>query len=223
MKKGFRHGKLVTIKQVEKGNRRLKKHGKWLCVCDCGNETIVLDSCLYGRGTQSCGCIDYKNKKIYHLENYKELMKEKIKERTVKNENGCWIWTASKSKQGYGHISYNQKVHLAHRVSWILYRHEIGSDIKVCHFCDQPSCVNPEHLFLGTQKDNMSDAKKKGRLLHRKRRITKLTYDQVKEIRNLHSKGISIKQLQNKFLVSEGHIGKIINGTSWKINPIKEG
>lgn len=74
-----------------------------------------------------------------------------------------WLWTASMSC-GYGRIRHNGKFDLAHRVSWKLYRGPIPEGMQVCHKCDVPACVNPDHLFLGTQKDNMQDASEKGRL-----------------------------------------------------------
>lgn len=77
----------------------------------------------------------------------------------------CWRWVACQTKNGYGLISINRKTRTAHSVSWELHNptKNIGS-LYVCHSCDTPSCVNPEHLFLGTQKENLQDAASKGRI-----------------------------------------------------------
>lgn len=77
--------------------------------------------------------------------------------------SGCWIWTGATIPQGYGCLRRFKKTLKAHRVSFELFKGKISSGLHVCHRCDNPSCVNPEHLFLGTNVDNMNDKKAKGR------------------------------------------------------------
>lgn len=82
---------------------------------------------------------------------------------SINADTGCWDVPAL-HEFGYGMLSVNGKPDVAHRWSWRVYRGEIPKGKMICHHCDNPSCINPDHLFLGTQKDNMSDAARKGRL-----------------------------------------------------------
>jgi len=92
-------------------------------------------------------------------------IKERFLSKIKKSDNGCWEWIgASRGKCGYGSFSVNSKVFSSHRISYELFVEEIPKGLLVCHKCDNKLCVNPDHLFLGTQSDNMKDAYKKGRL-----------------------------------------------------------
>ena len=75
----------------------------------------------------------------------------------------CWLWTANKFKGGYGQYQFLGKPNGAHRISWIIHYGEIPKGMHVLHRCDNPPCVNPNHLFLGTHTDNMKDKAEKGR------------------------------------------------------------
>jgi len=110
-------------------------------------------------------CIKYGLSKP-RIEKYIELPRDKVKRRLLaainKTEAGCWEWTKTKSKIGYSRISYKGKPQYGHRVSYEVFTGPIG-DLCVCHSCDNPSCINPAHLWLGSQGDNMRDRDRKGR------------------------------------------------------------
>ena len=88
----------------------------------------------------------------------------RFEEKIIRDPNsGCWLFDSSPNPNGYGQISINLKPKLAHRAAWELYVGEIPDGLNVCHKCDTPLCVRPDHLFLGTQMDNLRDASSKGR------------------------------------------------------------
>lgn len=224
MKEGFRSEMLIAKEKVQSRNGLLKQHAKWLCKCDCGGEKIVLETSLYSKCVKSCGCREYKNKKKYHLADDIEFMKREIERKVKINSDQCWEWQGAKHKQGYGNIIFKKKCWLSHRLAWTIYKGEIKDNLKVCHKCDKPLCCNPNHLFLGTQLENVQDGFAKGRMkknIPATRRI-KLNYSQVTEIKKLHDGGMTRKELEKKYDVSQTCIAKIINGVSWKQDWTKE-
>jgi hypothetical protein len=91
-----------------------------------------------------------------------EITKKRFNENIFKTKTGCWEWQKAITPDGYGKFkSFNEQ--LAHRVSWRLHRGDIGKNLCVLHKCDNPPCVNPEHLFLGTLSENNKDRTFKGR------------------------------------------------------------
>lgn len=90
-------------------------------------------------------------------------LEQKLMDKVEKLDNGCWIWIGACNFDGYGHLTVSQKPWSAHRFSYTIFTGEIPKGMCVCHKCDCPPCVNPDHLFLGTAKDNARDKYEKGR------------------------------------------------------------
>ena len=123
---------------------------------------------------------------------------------------GCWPWTGAINEWGYGTFWLDGKMIRAHRISWHLTGRDIPEGVLVLHSCDNPKCVNPHHLFLGTPEDNMRDMARKGRT-----NTTKLTAIDVKEIRRLDSVGARSKDLARMFYISYASIRYIVNRQTW--------
>lgn len=132
---------------------------RWNCHCLCGNKKAISRSSLVTGRSKSCGC--YKSPPE---EEYKERTKKRLKKKIKINEIGCWEWQGAKSTSGYGHTTYRKdRCVRAHRASYLVWIEEIPNGFFVCHKCDNPICINPEHLFLGTHEQNMKDMKNKNR------------------------------------------------------------
>jgi hypothetical protein len=129
----------------------------------------------------------------------------------VEKGNGCWRWTGAINTHGYGWLTWKGKQTHAHRVSWFLKNGTIKLRLQVLHKCDNPACVNPEHLYLGTVSDNMRD-----RANRRRCKTHKLTPIMAEEIRSLHKAGEKQSILARRFNLSSGHVSEIVNGKYWR-------
>ncbi len=133
----------------------------------------------------------------------------------------CWLWMARISPFGYGQFGFNGTMKQAHRVSFEIYKSKIPKGLCVLHVCDNRRCVNPDHLWLGTQADNVQDMILKNRGLKAigdRNGSAKLSWDKVNEIRKLRKdSGILYKDLASKFNVHISTIKRIILNKYWKI------
>lgn len=153
------------------------------------------------------------------------LLKDRFDEKVLPVSCGCWLWTGNLLNNTYGRLrgdkAHSYKNLFAHRVAYQLYRGEIPQGKFVCHSCDIQSCVNPEHLWLGTTQENTADRNRKGRQWHPVGELqgaAKLTWEKVKEIR---LSKISGGKLAKMYGVSQATISKVLNGNGWIIEDYK--
>jgi len=137
--------------------------------------------------------------------------------------NGCWMWCGATMKNGYGTFSVNGRAHLAHRVSWELRHGPIPEGMQVLHNCpdgDSPDCVNPDHLFLGTNTDNMADKVAKGRQSRGDEINAPKGESDVRAIRRALASGETAENISQRYHVSRVAISKIKHDVSWKHLPM---
>lgn len=138
-------------------------------------------------------------------------------------ETGCWLWTSKNNGRGYGQMSFNGKHTYVHRLAYQAFKGEIPHRMVVCHKCDTPSCCNPDHLFLGTTRDNSRDMVRKGR--HSKpprlagkdhpRKTAILTEAKVIEMIRRYESGETIRSIAKFAGVRPVSASKAIHGITW--------
>lgn len=158
---------------------------------------------------------------VKQKQHHGKTLQERFDIYTSKKSDGCWEWVGSKDPHGYGRLNIDGTPILAHRLSYKLHYGDFPQEKIVCHKCDTPKCVNPEHLFLGTYQDNMDDMERKGRArkvasLGEKHGNAVLTDELVREIRD------SIEQtpvIANRLGVSRTTIYDVRSRKIWKHIP----
>lgn len=146
--------------------------------------------------------------------------KQQLFDKHTKKTNGCWEWSGYINKGGYGFTRFggrNGKGLLAHRISWELHNGEIPSGMHVCHSCDNRKCVNPEHLFIGTNQDNINDRVAKGRSSkwiksapREKTPNAKLKDSDIKSMVEKRLNGGKVVEIAREFGVCKEHASRVI-------------
>ena len=139
-------------------------------------------------------------------------------DRTVILDNGCFEFTGGKDKNGYGKFTVLGITHRAHRIAFMLCVDDIPDGASVLHSCDNPSCINPNHLFLGTHQNNVDDMMAKRRNIPPRGSMqgqSKLTEDDVREIRKLLDQGLSYRDIAARYNVTNGNIYLIKHNRRW--------
>lgn len=158
----------------------------------------------------------------------KQMNMEQVFWSHVAKSDDCWAWTASLNRKGYGQFEFSvpsRRTIRAHRASWTIHFGEVPPGMWVLHKCDNPACVRPDHLFLGTNVDNVRDKINKGRQVKGiGHYCARFTEDQVRSIREEHIRGLSpgkmrvgsMRYLAKKYGVGFSAIQSIINRRTWK-------
>lgn len=148
--------------------------------------------------------------------NTRPTVKERLLSYVAPTEAGCWIWTGYTSKIGYGQIGIGRQVVPAHRAAWAAFNGPIPFGKKVLHTCDVRDCINPEHLFLGDQLDNIKDMVRKGRHTRgESHAYSTLTEDIVRAIRAEHASGAPAAQIARQRQMSYRTVYGIIRRERW--------
>lgn len=148
--------------------------------------------------------------------------------KVVKHEGRCWEWTGAKTTHGYGQIRLRGKFMAATRAVWILVTGTTpATSLFLCHHCDNPGCVNPDHLFVGTQRDNMRDAAEKGRVVLPAPRLgvannkAKANPEVVLAMRLAYASGATVSALSRQHGLARSTVREIVNGRNWRARDVK--
>jgi hypothetical protein len=179
-----------------------------LCICAyCGKQ--LRKEPYYGRSARS-----YCNRDCQKAD---RSLERRFWRNVQCNIGGCWVWTGDSVLQNYGVIYYQKKSWRTSRLIWTMMHGSIPDGLFVCHKCDNPRCVNPAHLFLGTHDDNVADKVAKSRQARGEGfGRSKLTDDAVREIRSLYASGVNSVEIGKRFGIDKSTAWAVIKRVTWK-------
>ena len=141
---------------------------------------------------------------------------ERFEEKFTEADGGCWLWSGTKTLAGYGTIYFSGKQLYAHRVSWVIHCGAIPMDAHVLHSCDVRNCVNPDHLFVGSNQDNVVDCVTKMRhAWGEKNGHSTLTIDEIQLAKDRYLGGDTQRQIAEDLGVTQPAISRIVRGERW--------
>jgi hypothetical protein len=189
------------------------------CHCGCGQKTKISPANDHWHGWVKG--VPRKFARRHHDRRSKVPFEIRFWRKVEKSskKNGCWLWMGSRYNPpwDYGLLKIDNKTKKAHRVAYELSHGSISDDLDVCHTCDNPPCVRPDHLFAGSGLENIQDRNRKGRQAKgEKIHTAKLTENDVLEIRSLRGKGMTYVELSESFGVGVDYMGALCRGKYWR-------
>lgn len=182
------------------------------CQCGCGQKTRIAPKTDAKKGWT-------KGEPLFFIypHRYSRPLEERLWDGVEKGgSDDCWVWTGTRMVGGYGRLVHKGSYISTHRLSYEMEYGPIPDGYFVCHRCDNPPCVNPRHLFLGTPAENSRDMRLKKRSLRGvKHRDAKLTEKEVREIRALPDSAIT-RRIAEQYGVHEATIASVRRGQTWK-------
>jgi len=241
---GLVFGSVTVLSPADRrGNRN---RTAWNCRCECGRERVIIASNLNSIRDAPCRCAGRGGRRRLHERSLANLMLSRYRSGNAPvdyevrfwmnvrcQDSGCWEWSKCRHPEGYGEFWAGRRFR-THRYSWQMHFGDIPDGMFVCHHCDNPPCVNPAHLFLGTHQDNMRDMIAKGRrnkAAKPRRRVIqsrsersyvgqenpngRLTEEAARQIISRLAKGELHTAIAADFPISHWAVAKIAQGRSW--------